>query len=110
VLELAAAGTVGVDDRLSRFFPAAPPDKAPITLDQLLRHTSGLADLVGPGGLVISDYDVDDIDYVLVGRDEFVDRVFASPLRTRPGQHTEYSNAGYGLLGAVIEIVSGTTF
>lgn len=110
VLELAAAGNLRLDDELSRFFPAAPPDKAHITLDQVLRHTSGLADLVGPGGSVVTDYDVDAFDYALVSRDEFVHRTLASPLRSRPGERNEYSNAGYGLLGAVIEVVSGTPY
>jgi CubicO group peptidase (beta-lactamase class C family) len=32
-----------LDDTLGKFFPSAPADKKPITLTQLLSHTSGLS-------------------------------------------------------------------
>src|SRR5262245_35455738 len=47
ILRLEMAGKLKVEDPLSRFFPQAPPDKAGITLHQLLTHTSALPETVG---------------------------------------------------------------
>src|SRR5688500_6136505 len=41
-LRLQADGKLSLDDSLGRYFPDAPVDKRPITIAQLLSHTSGL--------------------------------------------------------------------
>jgi CubicO group peptidase (beta-lactamase class C family) len=41
VLKCKEKGLLGLDDPISRFFPAAPPDKRAITVRQLLAHLSG---------------------------------------------------------------------
>jgi CubicO group peptidase (beta-lactamase class C family) len=94
VLALEMDGRLRVEDPLGRFFPSAPPDKAAITLHQLLTHTSGLIDEVGP-------------EYQPVGRDEFLRQEFATPLLFHPGARFRYANSGYSVLAAVIEKVSG---
>src|SRR6185295_2125574 len=48
VLRLEMQDKVKTEDPLSRFFPDVPPDKAGITLHQLLTHTSGLPESIGP--------------------------------------------------------------
>jgi CubicO group peptidase (beta-lactamase class C family) len=94
VLKLEMQGKLKVEDKLKRFFPSAPPDKAGITLHQLLTHTSGLQDSIG------DEYDV-------MTRDDFLKGVFATPLVHPPGGHFVYSDAGYTVLAAVVEDVSG---
>jgi CubicO group peptidase (beta-lactamase class C family) len=94
VLKLEMQGKLKVEDHLARFFPSAPPDKAGITLHQLLTHTSGLPDSIG------DEYDV-------MTRESFLKGVFATPLVHPPGSRFVYSDAGYTLLAAVVEIVSG---
>jgi CubicO group peptidase (beta-lactamase class C family) len=94
VLELEKEGRLRVEDTLARFFPGAPPDKAGITLHQLLTHTSGLPDVLGA-------------EYEPVSRDEMLRRAFAAALLVRPGTRFRYSNAGYSVLAAVVEVVSG---
>jgi CubicO group peptidase (beta-lactamase class C family) len=94
VIALEQAGKLRVEDKLVRFFPGAPPDKAGITLHQLLTHTAGLTDVLGA-------------EYEPVSRDEMLRRLFAAPLVLPPGRHFRYSNAGYSLLAAVVEVVSG---
>jgi CubicO group peptidase (beta-lactamase class C family) len=47
ILKLAQMGRLRVSDPISRFVAEVPPDKASITIDQLLTHTSGLLDSLG---------------------------------------------------------------
>jgi CubicO group peptidase (beta-lactamase class C family) len=97
ILRLEMQGKLKVEDKLARFFPSAPPDKAGITLHQLLTHTSGLAESFGE-------------EYEPVTREAFLRRVFASTLRHPPGRRFEYSDAGYAVLAAVVEVVSRRPF
>jgi CubicO group peptidase (beta-lactamase class C family) len=97
ILKLEAQGKVRVEDAIVRFFPDAPPDKRAITIHQLLTHTAGLeSDFAG--------------DYEAVGRDEYAARILASKLRSAPGSTFFYSNAGYSLLGAIVERASGKPY
>jgi CubicO group peptidase (beta-lactamase class C family) len=105
VLQLESQGKLRTEDTLGTFFPGVPPDKAMITVKQLLDHSSGLPDFVGADSAV-ADY-TPDFDYQLVARDELVRRAMHSTLIFAPGQKSEYSNLGYSLLGAIIEKVSG---
>ena len=75
-----------------------PEDKRAITLHQLLTHSSGIVDLEGED------------DWDPIGREEFVRRIFAQALTFAPGTGYEYSNAGYSLLGAVIERLTGGSY
>lgn len=93
VMQEAAAGTLSLDDPVTRFLPWFTPENAfaPVTIHHLLTHTAGIAtgyDLTG-----------DAIEELLLLRDQEV----ASP----PGSHHVYSNAGYKALGAILEAVAG---
>lgn len=95
ILALAEEGRLRVDDPLTRHFADVPEDKRAITLHHLLTHSSGLGGPPGAG------------DWDPIGRDEFVAATLAQPLAFPPGTDYDYSNAGYSLLGAVIEKVTG---
>jgi CubicO group peptidase (beta-lactamase class C family) len=97
ILDLVATGKVSLSDTLGKYFPAVPLDKTTITVDELLRHTSGLPDALG-----------NDEDFVT--KAWIVEHALASPLSARPGETKGYSNVGYSLLGAIIEQVSGSTY
>jgi CubicO group peptidase (beta-lactamase class C family) len=97
VLRLEMQGKLKVEDRLGRFFPEAPADKAAITLHQLLTHTSGLPESSG-------------LEYEPLTRKAFLRRIFAAKLLHPPGGRFSYSNAGYSLLAAVVEVASGKPF
>jgi CubicO group peptidase (beta-lactamase class C family) len=86
-----------VTDPLSKYFAAVPGDKAAITLHHLLTHTAGLQDIFGD-------------DYALVSRDELVRTALRSKLLHAPGSRFHYSNAGYSLLGAIVEVASGVPY
>jgi CubicO group peptidase (beta-lactamase class C family) len=98
ILRLEELGKLRTTDSIARFFPEAPADKRAITLHQLLTHTAGFK----------SDYSP--TDYEPTSRDEYVRRMFEAPLRNPVGSSHFYSNAGYSLLAAIVEIVSGSDY
>ena len=98
ILRLEELGKLHTTDSISRFFRDVPADKRGITLHELLTHTAGL------------ESDFSPTDYEPTTRDEYVRRALTSRLRTPPGQAHFYANAGYSLLAAVIEIVTGKEY
>lgn len=97
ILRLQADGRLGVQDSLGRFFADVPEDKRGITLHHLLTHTSGLP--MGLGG-----------DYRRVTRDSIIVGGLSAELHAAPGEAHRYSNLGYSLLAAVIELASGQPY
>lgn len=97
ILRLERAGRLNVRDPLKKHFPSVPPDKATITIHQLLTHSSGLLELIA-----------DDRD--VLTKEQAVSRIFASKLVFRPGTATGYSNAAYTILAAIIEQASGQPY
>ncbi len=98
ILRLQEQGRLHVDDALTKHIETTPPDKAAITLHHLLTHTSGIVD--------VPDRD----DWDPVSRDDIVQLTLAAPLDTPPGTYFAYSNAGYSLLGVVIEKTAGKSY
>jgi len=105
ILQLESEGKLHTSDPIGRFFQGAPQAKAAITVNQLLAHSSGLPDIV-EGTSSAVEY-TPDFDYQPVSRDEIVRRALHAKLIFSPGEKSEYSNIGYSLLGAIIEIASG---
>ncbi|TXK60486.1 serine hydrolase domain-containing protein [Alkalisalibacterium limincola] len=101
ILRLEQDGELSVSDPIARFFPDLPDSHAGITIQQLLTHTAGIPTTVVP----CSRREAGHVD-----RDEFVSRAMRADLLFAPGEGHGYSNAGYELLGAVIEIASGMDF
>lgn len=98
VLKLAEQGKLSLDDKLAAHLPDFPR-ASEITLRQLLNHTAGISDAdVGPEP-VFPRREVDTATLVA----DIRKRPFDFP----PGSRWAYSNAGYVLLGAVIEKVAG---
>ena len=98
ILLLREQGKLALTDSLPQYFDGVPSDKRSITLHQLLTHTSGISDLENAG------------DFDPIERDEFMRRILAQPLSSPPGAQYEYSNAGYSILGAIIEKVTGASY
>ena len=94
ILKLEMQGKLSVQDPIGRWFRAVPAEKSAITLHQLLTHTAGFPPAIG-----------DDLERV--GRDAYLQRALAQPLLFTPGSGYEYSNVGYSLLAAIVELVSG---
>jgi CubicO group peptidase (beta-lactamase class C family) len=101
LMRLVAEGRVQLDAPVRRYVPelklADEDVAARITVLQLLNHTAGLDwNLIG-----------DDVDDTLAG---FVAAMTGLPLIAEPGTRASYSQAGYNLLGRVIEKVTGQPF
>lgn len=101
ILQLRDAGKLGLDDPLRKHLRDYPRVGDGITLRHLLSHTSGIPnyteDLARAGIEPGQQYTARRI------RDSFENL----PLEFRPGTDFDPSNAGYFLLGLVVEQVSG---
>jgi len=103
ILLLAESGQLALDDPLAKFFADAPADKRAITLAQLMGGRSGLPDFHD----LPSDRDK---DHSYIDRDEAVRRILAMKLLFEPGKGEAHSHSAWGLLAAVIELVSGQSY
>jgi CubicO group peptidase (beta-lactamase class C family) len=96
IMKLVEQKKLSTSDQLGKFFDKLPEDKKGITVHQLLTHTSGFAN--GFGG-----------DFDGTSKEQFLKKAFASELLFKD-EKFEYSNAGYSLLAAIIEKVSGLNY
>lgn len=90
-------GELTPETTLSEAFDGVPADKAGITLHQMLTHTAGLPHALG-----------EDSEYL--DREAYLARAWSVPLLFQPGERYEYSNVGYSLLAAVVEVTTGEDF
>ena len=106
IMQLVEDGKLGLDDPVSMYLPAFTTvtksgEAADITVRQLLAHTSGMKDLA-PTALVgwihhLDENPVSQTSIVLERMQEY------RRLATEPGKIGAYSNAGYIVLGAIVE-------
>lgn len=96
VLLLVEEGKLRLDDTLARWYPQIPQAEH-ITLAQLLTHTSGLQTYAGER-------------LATTPPAQAVATLAHAPLLFCPGTQASYSNAGYLLLGLVVEAVEGRPF
>lgn len=107
VTQCEAAGVLDVDASVRTYLPELPPLFQPVTPRHLLHHLGGLRrgwDLVGAQGWAADWWEgrgLWDLIAVLAQEPQLV---------TPPGQAHLYSNAGYWLLAASIERVTGEPF
>ncbi|MEU8694704.1 serine hydrolase domain-containing protein [Streptomyces sp. NPDC048665] len=102
LMRLAAQGRVDLDAPVRRYVPELRlvDERAAerITVLNLLNHTAGLDwNLIDPG----------DEDGTLAG---FVAKLAELPLIAPPGARASYSQAGYNLVGRIIENVTGQSY
>ena len=98
IVQLAAEGQIDLDDTIVKLLPEAPVDNR-ITIGHLLTHTSGI-----DGDLFTDTGRGDDCleRYVALLAD--VDQLF------EPGTAYSYCNAGFVLLGRLIEVLDNRTW
>ncbi len=101
VLQLQAAGVLDVEDSICRYILECPPFWQGITLHHLLTHTSGFAQVIKPWRSE-ADRPTTKLERVALIQHE-------APY-FQPGEQLRYSENGYIILGAVIEVVSGQPY
>ncbi|TDC06915.1 class A beta-lactamase-related serine hydrolase [Nonomuraea longispora] len=94
ILKLETMGRLRTSDPISAHLGQVPPGKQGITVHHLLTHTAGLPESLGD-------------DYEVLSREGLLARALASAPLSAPGERFRYSNAGYSVLAAIIEKVSG---
>ena len=104
VAQLVEAGKLKYTDKLAAVLPDYPNREVAqkITIHQLLTHTSGLGDIFGPE----FDQRKNELREVRDYLSLFADK----PLRFEPGAGWSYSNAGFIVLGLVVEKLSGQSY
>lgn len=93
IVILKEKGEINYEESIRQYFPELPECYQPVTIHNMLQHTSGLALFDDFPGMTESD----------------VLRILQqqTSLRFTPGSKFEYCNANYSLLGMLIEKISG---
>lgn len=98
ILRLWERGRLSLHDRLDRFFPEIPSALRDIRVENLLAHTSGL--------LLSTDFPTE----ISEDRDRWLDALWLQTRSGGAGERATYSNAGYGVLAAIVEVVANERF
>ena len=103
ILLLAERGKLSLSDPILKHLDRVPDDKKTITLEHLMTGRSGLPDF--------HDVPTDrDKDHSWIDRAEAVRRILGQKLLFEPGKGREHSHSAFGLLAAILEIVSDQTY
>ena len=100
VLLLAREHRLDLDDPLSKYLPEIPPGWRTVTLRDMLKHQSGIAQLTPP------DHDLLDLHHDYTD-EEYIRLATSLPLEFEPGTDAAYSDTAYVLLGIVIGRLTG---
>lgn len=103
ILTLVAEHKIALSDDIRKYLPEMPDFGTPITVDELLNHTSGLRDWGNEeelAGWPRTDR-VYDLPYVLASASR------QRALNYKPGTHWSYTNTGYNLAAIIVGRVSG---
>ena len=104
VLQLVDEGKLQLDQPVEELLPGLLPK--PVTVRQLLDHTSGLPDYLNgfDSAAAISARSSD-----IVTDDELIADALSLPWTTEPGSEFVYSNTNYVVLGRIVADLDGTT-
>jgi len=105
IRRLAAAGKIDLDSTLARYWPDYPnADVARrITIRQLLQHRSGIGGNIFGAPAGGTRHDIRRLA-------DFLPLFAHEPLQFEPGSKDQYSNAGYVVLGLLVERLSGENY
>jgi CubicO group peptidase (beta-lactamase class C family) len=98
ILRLEADGKLRTADSLSRFLGPLDGPKRGATIEHLATHTAGLVRATDGAQLDGSS------------REAFLGSVRRLPAESPPGERYRYTNAGFSVLAAVVEIASGESY
>jgi CubicO group peptidase (beta-lactamase class C family) len=103
ILQLQQEGKLNVNDPICQYIEDCPEAWEPVTIRQLLTHTSGIYNFTNA-----SSYP--DFKMQHASPAEIIEQFRDLPLDFPPGETWSYSNSGYILLGYIIEDISGQSY
>ncbi|EEF25774.1 penicillin-binding protein, putative [Ricinus communis] len=103
IMKLVEDGKLTVQTPVRQFFPKVPATWDGITVEQLMHHTSGIANLFSDAGFRQRAFDEHTPQQLL-------DEMIATPLLAPPGTNFVYSSFNYTLLAMIIEQLSGEKY
>jgi len=103
-LQLRDAGTLSLDDELTKWLPDLGAGASKVTLRRLLSHTSGIS-----GFSEEPEWEIN-LFRPRFPRDSAYGRIRLQALRFPTGEAQAYSNSGIWLLGVVVEKASGMKY
>lgn len=104
VMKLVEQGKLSLDDTLDKLLPDYPATAKPVTLRQILQHTSGIWSYTNDGAFMARDASLELTPEQLVAT--FKDK----PLDFDPGTKWSYSNSAYYLVGEIVAKASGRPY
>lgn len=104
ILQLLDQGKLDLHDPIAAYFDGFPEDKRGMTLEHLRTGASGLPDFPALPGVDT------DPDHGPLSRDEFIERARNATLLFEPGTDNIHSHFAWGVLAAVVEVVSGQSY
>jgi serine beta-lactamase-like protein LACTB len=107
IMKLFELGKISLDDPIQKNVPAFPDKSAPITIRQILTHTSGIRHYR------TTDFpdSLDNENWKPFASFDDAIKIFKNdPLLFKPGEYYYYSSYAVNLLQGVVEKVSGTSF
>lgn len=103
IMMLAERGKLSVNDPICKYLADCPAAWQPITVKNLLTHTSGITNYTSfPDFAKTTIMPITPAEMVVILKEK--------PLEFTPGEKFAYSNSGYFVLGAIIEKVSGKSY
>jgi serine-type D-Ala-D-Ala carboxypeptidase len=112
IMLLAKEKKIHLDDRVTRFVPSfGVSDKSPITLRQLLNHSSGLPAWKPYFEEIVQEEKSGRINSLgsQDAKRHVFDRIHREELLSPPGAQSLYSDLGFMILGEIVELVSGSS-
>ena len=103
ILLLEKQGKLKVDDPIARHLPDAPATWKDVTIHHLMSHTAGIPEYTSTPAFR-------EIRTTTMTLPKIIAMFKDKPLDFKPGEMFRYSNAGYILLGQIIETVSGKSY
>jgi CubicO group peptidase (beta-lactamase class C family) len=104
VLQLRDKGKLKLTDPAAKFLPDFPFPN--ITIENLLRHTSGLPNLEIYEAAARANPEL------VIGNKDIIPalKAWKKPLKFQPGEKWDYCNTNYGLLALIVEKAGGLSF
>ncbi|HZL85443.1 MAG TPA: serine hydrolase domain-containing protein [Candidatus Krumholzibacteria bacterium] len=101
IMKMVEQKALSLDDVVGNSIPNLPETWKPVTVRQMLAHTSGLPDVI-----------VNPItgEWLAQTRDETLAKAAALPMQFEPGTAWSYNQTNYILLGMILESKSGKSF